>query len=642
MAQFRQVRKKPEIEVERLDGGLNKKDGPSKIDITESPECLNVEYGDRGSVGTREGTSYFNTQTIGSAAGDGSVVYKQTMVVFAGGSLHRVSGTTAVTVPAASGAFTSGRRVAYQAYQDILFCSDGVNGPYRYEGGTDFYNMGIAEPVAVTATSDTSGGGGIAADTYYYAVTYINSHAVEGAIGSASAGVTLAASASVDVSSIPVGSGLEGVAERNLYRATSASGPWLFVQNIADNVTTSVSDNVGVGAEGGEPPDDATSPKPFNAIREHQNRLWMPDSDNETLLRYTEFDNPFVSKNLNFLLLSKGDGSDIKAIGVQNNLVTAFKDNSIFVINIPDPSDDTTFQTIKSPANAGIVGPRAFVEEENGIIFMAKRSGHIIGVGYISGVGLIDTQDQFLVSRTISKKIEPDILAYPGSLWDDVAMVSFKNRIYMGVPASTSSTRIDGVLQFDINRLVYDQNTDPGSWSPWSGVVGVNDWVVFGNELYGVSSASDGYILKFNNGTYTDADGSAIDSYWYSKEIGGEPGIESWVKDFRFVVTWLELLGSYNMDLVTRVDGDQGSGTTYQIDITPGGSLWNNAAGSIVGGLVWNNGNWGPGLTRKEVQTPVGPSLGKRLQIGFSNQNTAGQGFKVHSFKIRMNLRRQR
>lgn len=632
--QFRTVRKKPEIEVERLDGGLNKKDGPSRIDITESPDCLNVDFGDRGSVGTREGTSYYNSAAIATAAGDGCTVYKGTMVVWYGGSMYRMSGNTAVTIAPASGNFTSGAQVAYDEYQNILFCSDGTNGPYRYEGGQEFYNMGIAVPSAPTGASDTSGGGGIAADTYFYAVSFINSHAVEGAIGSASAGVTLAASASVDITSIPEGSGLDGVAERNIYRATSTSGPWLFVQNIADNITSSISDNVGVGEEGGEPPSDATSPKPFTAIRQHQNRLWMPDNDNKTLLRYTEFDNPFVSKNLNFLLLSKGDGSDIKAIGVQNDLVTAFKGNSIFVIALPDPSDDTTFQTIKSPANLGITGMRALVEEDNGIVFVMQRNSHIIGIGFISGIGLVNTQDNFLVNKVITRKIEPDLLSYPQNLWDNIALTSFKNRIYMSIPASSNSSRLDGILLFDVNRLVADSNTDPGSWAPWDGVVGVNDFCAFDNKLYGVSSADDGLILQYNNGTFTDADGSAINSYWWSKEIGGEPGIESWIKDFRHKVVWIELLGSYQMNLKCRLDGDQGVGKIIPIDLTPGGDLWDTG--------IWDVAEWGPGGQRKEVEVPVGPALGKRIQVGFDNQDTAGQGFKVHSFKIRMNLRRQR
>jgi len=633
-AEFRTVRKKPEIEVTRLDGGINKKDGPSLIDITESPDCLNVEFGDRGSVQTREGTSYFNTAAIASSLGDGLTVYKGTMVAWCGGGMYRVSGTTAVQVTAASGYFSAGARVAYETYQDILFCSNGNTGPWRYEGGESFYNMGIDAPSACTGASDTSGGGDIAADTYYYAVSFINTHTVEGEVGSASAGVTLAASASVDVSDVPVGATIQGVAKRNVYRATDTAGPWLFVKELGDNVTTSFSDNIGVGAEGGNPPTDASSPKPFTAIRAHKERLWMPHDDNKTLIRYTEYDNPFVSKALNFLLLAKGDGSDITAIGVQNDLVTAFKENSTFVLSMTDPADDTTITVIKSPANAGIVGAKAFVEEDNGIIFMMKRNDQIIGIGYSSGVGLVNTQDNFLVNRTLTRKIESDILSYPAGYWGDICMTSFKNRIYVAVPRQSTSRNNDGILLFDVNRLVLDESTDPGSWAPWDGVVGVNDFAIYDNELYGITSLADGYIIQFNNGSYTDADGSAVDSYWWSKEIGGEPGIESWVKDFRHIVMWHERLGSYYMNLKVRLDGNEGSGDTYQIDLTPGGSIWDTA--------VWGTDLWGPGSQRIETETPIGPKLGKRIQVGFDNQDTAAQGFKVHSFKVRMNLRRQR
>lgn len=636
MPAITKVKNKLEIDVPRLDGGLNKKDGPSKIDITESPDCLNVSFGDRGSVETREGTSYYNTSTaeIGSNVIDGLTEYKNTMVVWAGGNMYRVSGTTAVTVASAESQFASGTFVAYERYQDILFCSDGTNGPFRYEGGQSFYNMGITAPSAPTGASDTSGGGDIAADTYYYAVTYVNTHVVEGGIGSASVAVTLAASASVDVSSIPTGTEIEGVSTRNVYRATSATGPWLFVKELADNTTSSFSDNVAVGSEGSEPPDDGTAPTPFTTIKAHKERLWFDDSNNRTLLRYTNFDNPFVSEALNFLPLQKGDGSNITAIGEQNDFVTAFKANNVYVVAISDASDDTTFVQIKSPANVGVTGSRAFVETDNGIIFLGKRNGQITGVQFLSGFDVIQTQDQYLLSKMLSRKVEKDVLAYPSSLWDCVSMQYFDNRIYIGVPATASSVRIDGVLWFDVNRIVRDADTDPGSWAPWDGVVGVRDWAVLDGVLYGGSSVADGYILKFNNGTYTDADGSAINSYWWSKLIGGEPGIESWVKDWRHVVPWYDRLGSYFMNLKVRLDGSQEDGDSFQIDLTPGGSLWDTA--------VWDTDDWGGAIVEDELEKSVSPKLGKRIQVRFDNQNTAGQGFRVHSFKTRFNVRRQR
>lgn len=632
MSEFRTVRKKPEIFVDRLDGGLNKKDGPSRIDLTESPDCLNVEFGDRGSVETREGTSYYNSSPIAASLGQGLTVYDNTMVAWVDGGMYRFVGTAPTEVTAASGLLDEDVKIAYEQYQNILFLSDGENGPYRWEGEESFYKMGVDAPSACTGVSDAAGD--IAADTYYYKVSFVNTHAVEGDVSSASAGVTLGASATVAVSDIPVGTTIQGVAERKIYRATSVSGTYNLVNTLSDNVTTSFTDTVGVGSEGVAAPTDNSSPKPFSAIRLHKERLWMPDNDNETLLRYTEFDNPFVSKALNFVQLAEGDGSDIRAIGVQQDLVTAFKDNSIYVVTMSDPSDDTTIQVLKSPSNLGIVGPRALTEDENGIVFMAKRNNFIVGVAYISGIGVVQTQDQYLVSRQLSRKIEADILNYPSTLWEDVNMIRYKNRIYAGVPKNSSSSVVDGLLWFDINRIVYDQDTDPGSWSLWDGVVGCNDFTVFNNELYGIAADTSGYVLNFNNGTYTDADGSGINSYWWSKEIGGEGDIESWIKDFRFTVPWYELLGSYNMKVRTRLDGDAGAGTSYDIDLTPPGAVWN--------AVNWGSFNWNGGTERQETQIAIGTLLGKRVQIGFWNESTAGQGFKVHSFKLRFNLRRQR
>lgn len=631
MPEFRTVRQKPELSIDRLDGGLNKKDGPSYIDDTESPSCLNVTFGDRGSVETREGTSYYS-QYFETKAGDGGTVYQGTMVVWYGGKMYRMSGNTGVVVSDASGAFTEGQQVAYEQYQDILFCSDGTNGPYRYEGGQSFYNMGIDVPSAPTAVCDAANGSAVSAGTYVYGVTFVNTHVAEGEIGSASADVTLATTSTVNVTEIPTGTDIQGVASRYIYRRPASASTWGFVKEITDNTTTSFTDSVANADVGGEPPTDASSPKPFSAIRLHKERLWMPDDDNETLLRYTEFDVPFVSKALNFVQLAKGDGSNIRAIGVQNDLITAFKANSIFVLDMSDPTDDTTIQVIKSPANGGIVGMRAFVEEENGIIFMMERNKHIIGLGYLSGIGLVNTQDNFLVSKVLTKKIEEDILQYPPGVWSKIAMTTFKNRIYIAVPATQSSTTLDGILLFDVNRIVYDDNTDPGSWAPWDGVVGSNDFMVFDDKLYSVCSGAIGSILQFNNGSYTDADGSAINSYWWSKELGGS--LESWIKDFRHVVVWFERLGSYFMNLKIRLDGNEGAGDTYQIDLTPSGALWNNAQ--------WNNAVWGPASQRIETENAVGPKLGKRIQVGFDNQNTAGQGFKIHSLKVRFNLRRQR
>lgn len=635
MAGIKQVGKRIQLTVDTLDGGRNVHAAPSRISDTQSPDQLNVVYDDQGSCGTRQGTSYFNTSIVevGSAAIDGIHNYNGTMVIWANGGMYRASSTTFVPVTTASGQFTSGAKVAYITYEDQVFCSDGTNGPFRWGGGENFYNAGLGTASAPTALSDAAGN--IAADTYYYAVSFINSAAVESAVGSTSVGVTIGASATIRVSEIPVGSGLYGVDKRNVYRATAAIGPWKFVQELANNVATSFTDTIAVGLEGGAAPLDSTEPTPFTTVESHRERLFFDDSNNRTFLRYTEYLNPYVSKALNFEPLQKGDESLITAIGVQQNLVTIFKDKSTWVADLTDPSDDSTFVYEKTPINMGIIGPRAFVEMDNGIIFVGKRNGRVTGIHFLSGTSLYEANNRLLQTRNIAENIEDDLFSFTTARASDIAMTVFENRIYMAGPKNGTSTLNEAIWWFDINRISDDGQ--PGSWSLWTGDLESNDFTVFNGVLYGCSALADGYVRRFNNGTYTDADGAGIDSYCWTKQFGGESTVESYVKDMRYLNLWYSQLGAYNMHVRFRADGDNGVGDLRVIDLTPPADVWN--------GTTWGGGLWGSGGDDKESQISLGRLLARRVQFKFENERVgglpvAGQGFKVYRFKMLMNLRR--
>jgi len=644
MPVIKKVGSRVQLEIQRLDGGLSTKDGPSRIEDNESPDTLNTIFDDVGAVETRQGTSYYSnaySQTtdstavthniaMGLAEVDGLTTYNQTMVAWANGEMYRASGTTFVTVLASVGKFTSGATVAYQEYQDILFCSEGDSGPYRWEGSENFYEQGIGTPTAPTGGSD--GAGDIAADTYYYAVSFINSHAVEGEVGSASLGVTLVGSAQVEVEGITLGSNLVGVNKRNVYRSTAAAGPWLYVQELADNTTTSFTDTLGVGEEGGEPPADATAPAPYKAIALHRERLWYPNDANDSVINYTEFTNPYVSKALNFENLDKGDGSAIKAVSVQDSLVSIFKENSIFLVDIPDASDDTTFTYIKAPANVGIVGPRALAVVDNGIFFLGQRNGRIAGMFLLSGIDVLETSNRILRTKSISEKIEQDILALSNTYKNKVAMFVYKQRIHIAVPQTSSSTTNDAIFWFDINRLGSDGQ--PGSWSIWTGKMGYNDFTVYNAELYGASSLEDGQVIQLNDGTYTEADGSGIDSYYWSKEVGGEQSIESWIKDFRKFNIWYEITGNGPMRVSWRKNSATSIDGTLDVSLDAPGDTWDN--------FNWDEGSWGGDAGRTETQHSFGSLLGRRVQLKFDNKAAAGKYFKVYSLKMLMNMRRQR
>lgn len=635
MPSIKTVSEKVQLEIERFDGGRNTKDSPSRIGIFETPDALNVVYDDQGSVATRNGSSDFNTSTaeIGSFAIDGLGSYNGTMVAWAGGTMYRASGTTFVTVSSSQGQFSTGSKVAWAIHQNILFCSEGTSGPWRYEGGDNFYRMGITVASAPSASGTSAGN--VAAGTYYYRISFVNSHVVEGEAGTANS-ETHGASAIVGLTNIPVGASSQGVASRKIYRASTAAGPYRYIDTIANNVTTTYADNTGptTWAVGSEPPDDATAPTPFTTIRLHKERLFFDDSSNRTLGRWTEYETPFISKAESFYPFGKGDYSYITAIGVQNDLVCWFKQNEYWLTDLQFPDDDNFWSHAKGAAAIGIVGPRAFYEGDGFILFAGRQSayqgiGKISGFYILQGFDLAEVATPILKTKNIASKIEPDILGIPQTLWSSMAIAGFNNKIYI-TTGNSSSTRNDHIWWFDVNRIA---DEDIGSWALWNGL-NCNVLLVHDQKLYAGSSIANGKIYQLEVASQYHDSGAAINSYHWTKEYGGEDSIESWVKDFRWLKLWYELLGAWMMNVRYRADGDSGSGDLIQIDLTPGGSLW--------GTMTWGVDTWGGGRVDRESDHSLGTKLGRRIQIRFDNGNTVGRAFKVHRLKILMNLRSER
>jgi len=616
--------------IERFDGGLNTKDAPSRISPYESPECLNVIFDVQGAVQTRDGSKVFNTQTAGTFPIKQGISYNQTMVVWANNQMWYASGTTFVPVTSTSGKFDTSRHISRVIYQNVLFCSDGTNGPWRWSGGENFYNMGIDKPSSVTGTS--IGSGSITTGTYYYACSFVNTAVVEGEIGSISVAVTTTNSSTIRVSSIPVGSSLAGVAQRFIYRSESASGPFRKVGTISNNTTTTFDDTTLNGAEGKFPVTDGSKPTPFNTIELHKERLFFDDSSNKSLLRYTNLTNPYISEAENFEPISNGDGEDIIAIAGQDDFVTVFKKNKSFSIHVNDPSDDRTWQKTEVPANMGIVGPEAVVKIENGLLFVGRQNNRITGLHYMNGLKVVDSDDGRLRSKSMSQKIEYDFLnSLNTSQWDQIYCSIYQNRLFLSYCPSGQTTNKE-IFWLDLTRI--GSEGQPGSWSKWTGIP-VACLFSHNGLLYGGDSASTGFVRQLNASQYSDS-GVAINSYFWTKEIGGEDdgSLDGYIKDLREIYLWYAKFGNYNMNLRYRLDGDTSDGTPYAINLNPGGSVW--------GTMIWGVDNWGG--VRQDFQTriPVGRVTGRRFQFRFDNQNTLNQAFRVHRLEIGMIPRRRR
>lgn len=645
MPTIREVGGKIRYSVERFDGGYNTRMSPSKIDPYETPECLNVVFDDEGAVATRDGTLKLNTTAVGSFATLGTLTsgyvidygisYNSNAIVWANRSMYTtsgsVSGSTFSLITQTSGKFQTVPTIAAIIYQNVLFCSDGVNGPWKYTGGDNFYNMGIDVPSAPTAATNL-GSATIAPGSYLYAISFVNTQAVEGEIGSASVTQVLTASGVISLACIPVGSSLAGVNKRFVYRAENPAGPWRKVGEIANNTQTAFTDNTANGAEGKRNQLDASPPTVFTTIEKHKERLFMDDGDDRSFIRYTEVANPYVSLAESNEALDAGDGEHIVAIASQDDFVTAFKYNKAFSIQTVDPADDLTWVKRVLPANLGIIGPHAWDRVQNGLVFVGRQNNQLTGLHFLSGTQVLESSDGRLRSLTISEKIEYDLLnTVEDTLWNKIFLKVFKNRLHMAY-TRTDEVRNQRIFWLDLNRIGSDGQ--PGSWAPWDGV-NVNCFFDHNGFLYSGDSTETGYVRQFYSGTYSDS-GTAIESYFWTKEIGGEKEgtLDSYFKDLRELYVWHAKLGSYNMSVRFRVDGDSGAGNAYNVSLDGRGSVWHT--------MVWGVDSWGGNRTDFEERIVIGRTLGKRFQVRFDNQTVAGQGFKVFRLELGMNLRRRR
>lgn len=614
-----------------FDGGINTKFEKSIINDNESPDCQNVVFAN-GAVGTREGTSKVNTSAIGSFVGDGLYTRKdnsgaETMVAFAGGSAWTLAGTTFSTIASAQSVFTAGVRVATTQYQNHMFIGNGYVIPYKYNG-TDFTRHGVYPPTD-TSTVATSSAGTLTGD-YRYKVAYVNSQSVVGDVGPSTATHT-AATTRVYITSIPVAPQSFGVSSRRIYRTEAGGSTYKLLTTLNDNTTTVYEDNISDSALGAAAPTDNGVPPLYGVVCYHRNRIFCNDPSNPNYVVYSDLNEPYTFQSTNFSRFGDNTTDIVRAIAVNGENLAIFGDMSIELIYMPD-SDDANWVPIKVKSEFGCKSPFGIVPYNNGLLFPAVQNGKFVGFAHLIGDAIAPSATLLTVtaagSNLVSDRIEPDMLAAADAYQNEFSSMIFENAAYITMHESTASTENDKIYLFDFSISNLSKKT-PYSWSPWAGLYAAQ-FTVYSGNIYYIDGRATGFVYKMNDGTYND-DGAAIDSYYWTKEFGGNKGDFNYHKDFRYANVLVDLVGSYNMDIGWRVDSDTADASTTEVDLDPGGSLW--------GSMVWGTDPWGGGFAQKEFRVDLGTTSGKRIQYYFSNQNTADQRFKVHSLNFLSNIK---
>jgi hypothetical protein len=623
MAGFRTI-----VPMEAFDGGLNNKYEPAIIEDNEAQSCANVVFDDLGGVQTREGYTLLNTAAVNSNACDGLFTAKwnngnESMIAFFGTDMFVLSGTTFQTVASAQGVYSTGTHKNMAMYQNLVFIGDGNTNAYKYDEGV-FTRHGIATPSQVTDGGTRTAGGNPAGD-YHYKLAYINTQAVVGDLSTGS--VTIAASGGGEqilltgIVADPAAS--FGVNDKYLYRTIAGSGvsadAYYFVATLPVSATT-YTDNIADGSLGAAH-SAYGGPPAYEYIIHHQERLFVNDSQNPPFLWYSDLAEPFTFQSTNFIKIADGDGEKITGLAVQGNSLIVFKEASVWLIYMPDTTPSNWIR-IKSDAKYGGASHRSIVSYEKQLMYLGQHGFKVSG--FYAFVGNTTEPDATALRATTmfgdakSDRVEPDVFLFQDSYKQNCAAIAFDNKLWFAVTYGASNTENNRIYHFDYVRR--GKSRKIGSWVPFTGIA-ANQFTVYNSSLYfGTSdNSTGGSVYQLQDGTYTD-NGSAIDSYFETKEFDGGPTWRHYDKDYRQANFTVETLGNWDMRISWRIDSDKGAGDGTDINLNPGSNLWNT--------LLWGIGEWGGGQTRKDVKLDVAGE-GKRISFKFTNKNTAASGFKV-------------
>lgn len=614
-----------------FDGGQNSKFERTLIENNESPDCLNIVFDGRA-IQTRDGFKKLNTASVGSFACDGLYTRQgtnnaETMVAFFNGSAFALAGTSMITIPSAQSIFTAGVRVGSSQMENHIYFGNGYTEPYKYNG-TDFTRHGVNVP-SMTAVFAT-GAAGSPSGAYQYKFVWLNSQSVRGNASSGSATIVVAAT-KVELTSIPVAPQSFGVSTREIYRTVTSGATFLRVAVLSDNTTTTYSDNIADSALGTTAPTDKGLPPKYSTIVYHQNRLFCNDLSNPQFVWYSDLNEPYTFGALNFLTIGDGSSDFVTAIEVQDNSIVVFGQKSIWIVYMQDTTP-ANWVVVKAKSNFSSKSPYGLFKYGNRIGFPAMQNDKFAGIGAIAGDAVEPTTSTLTVATMggflKSDKIENEMFSIQEAYVGNISSIVFQNRAHISMTYGTGATTNNRVYIYDFANIDMS-NKQSEAWIPWSGI-SVAQWAVYGGSLYYGSSTANGFIFKQDDGVYAD-NGSAINSYFWTKEFLGLPGHEHFHKDFRYTNLLVDLAGTYFMGLTIKTDSDLGSGTDYQIDLNPHTYTW--------GSMVWGTDPWGGGAISKDIRVFLSAARGKRIQYKFSNKNTVNQMFKVHYQNFTYNLK---
>jgi hypothetical protein len=490
-------------------GGINRRDSKFLIRDDQSQELLNFIFDEVGRLTKIPGYVSWNADVTAGRMLGGERFYKTGGIkhffeAHNGNLYEGADGPKTFTTRATTLSSTATYRM--KNFRDRLYIVNGVDANRKWNGSIVTL-MGLVAP-AGAATAAVGAAGAVTGTGYTWKVTFVSA-TMESNAGPASNSINLTAQRA-DLTSVPTSADGQ-VTARRIYRVLSGGTQYKFVGEIADNVTTTFTDNIADSGLGADVPVDKNVPPICTFIESFKSRLWLAgDANNPRRLYYSEVFEPEAWPALYFIDIPMVQGDEITAIKVLGDFLVIYGHTGIYMV-----FGDNVFEFVvrRSSAAVGCDSDRTIQDAENVHIYLTH-----FGVYAFDGA----------TTRRLSEEVGP-LLANINQSQVHRAAAGYheKRKLYrLSVPTG-AATENNQELILDIRTQQW--TTTDRAVAHYHILNGPGD----SGQLY---TASNTIFRLYEDDTGTTADGVAIRSRWKSKAYTNGP--IDYTKTYRHILLW--------------------------------------------------------------------------------------------------------
>lgn len=558
--------------------GMNNKGEELEQDENWVKKAQNCRFeGEPGTIDKRDPITYFNTTSIGTGAITGLYRYYTSGGVTKFVCIHS---TTAYVGDDSAGTWTSiradlttGKRMAFETYKDLLICSNGYDNIFVYDGSSDNVTWELGACKAVTAADGTNLD---ASATYSYKVTIDDDAYVCDAVSNTVTTGAVGGNRKVTLSNIPLGP--VGTTNRKIYRTEGGGSSYKLLATLADNTTTTYTDDIADGSLADAYPAVTDDVPKGSILKMHRERLFI--SGNPSYPNKIYYSNPYLphyiqqTTNIDYMEVSPDDGDEIMGIPIQLGTMVCVKKNTIrrlVITSAVSGADPATWYAEDPVAFTGSPAQWSIAQTPYGIVMLGWDHWYLFDGSTLKPI--IDEFD----TREILGATYSDTVCY----WHDGVLLA----AYTDLEAA--GQQHGRVMRYNFKRNKFSYDTIPANC--FASKIGDDET---GDLFYGDSS--NGYVYKDKNsdtlyklnnktmceaGTQSDVFIGGTESSAYI-EIGSDTAAQQipegvcmfWDNEDEEPVGggWDEIDGEGRLILINAVTGTTGgdSGHTHNISGT--------------------------------------------------------------------------